>query len=64
MEIFSSELIFTFITLTFLEIILGIDNLIFIAVAVQNLSDRYRKKARYFGVLLATHSEEQNTANF
>ena len=50
---FSVETIFSFITLTFLEIILGIDNLIFIAIAVANLPERYRKKARYFGVFLA-----------
>lgn len=52
-SIFSAEIVLSFITLTFLEIILGIDNLIFISIAVANLPEKYRRKARYFGVFLA-----------
>ena len=35
------DLIFSFITLSFLEIILGIDNLIFIALVVSKLPVQY-----------------------
>lgn len=51
--LFSPEVIFTFITLSFLEIILGIDNLVFIAIVVSNLPLKYRNKARYIGIALA-----------
>jgi predicted tellurium resistance membrane protein TerC len=51
--IFSFDLLLTFITLSFLEIILGIDNLVFIALVVANLPEKYRDKARYFGIGLA-----------
>ena len=51
--LFSPELILAFITLTFLEIVLGIDNLIFISLVVSNLPKEYRNKARYIGVGLA-----------
>jgi predicted tellurium resistance membrane protein TerC len=51
--IFSPELILVFITLSFLEIILGIDNLVFIAIVVSGLPERYRKRARYIGISLA-----------
>lgn len=50
---FSPELILSFFTLTFLEIILGIDNLLFIAVVVSNLPSRYSNKARSIGIGLA-----------
>ena len=51
--LFSPELILSFITLSFLEIILGIDNLIFIAIVVSKLPLHYRDKARYIGISLA-----------
>lgn len=51
--LFSYELILSFITLSFLEIILGIDNLVFISIVVSNLPKAYRDKARYIGVGLA-----------
>lgn len=51
--LFSYELIFVLITLTFLEIILGIDNIIFIAITVHKLPEAYRRKARYIGIALA-----------
>lgn len=47
------NLIITFFTLTFLEIILGIDNLIFIALVVQKLPKKYSKSARIIGLSLA-----------
>ncbi|TLD96511.1 TerC family protein [Helicobacter jaachi] len=40
-------------TLVFLEIVLGIDNLIFLAILVSRLEERHRDKARIFGLLLA-----------
>lgn len=46
-------LIITFFTLTFIEIILGIDNLIFIALVVQKLPKKYSKSARTIGLSLA-----------
>ncbi|MGK0673839.1 MAG: TerC family protein [Halothiobacillaceae bacterium] len=42
-----------FLTLTALEIILGIDNIIFIAILVNRLPEHLRAKARYFGLSLA-----------
>ena len=51
--IFSYEILFSFITLTFLEIILGIDNIIFIAIVVNNLPEHNRNKTRYIGISLA-----------
>ncbi len=49
----SPEAIFILITLTFLEIILGIDNIIFIAIAIHKLPTTYRRKARFIGIGLA-----------
>ncbi len=53
MEFVGYDLILSFLTLTFLEIILGIDNLIFIALAVNKLDKKNRKSARIFGLSLA-----------
>lgn len=47
------DLVFSFITLSLLEIVLGIDNLIFIAIVVQHLPKEYAKKARFVGLALA-----------
>jgi predicted tellurium resistance membrane protein TerC len=47
------ENLFILITLTFLEIILGIDNIIFIALTVNKLPKIYRKNARIIGIGLA-----------
>jgi predicted tellurium resistance membrane protein TerC len=52
-SLFSPELLLSFITLSFLEIILGIDNLVFIALVVSNLPQHFRNKARYIGISLA-----------
>lgn len=40
-------------TLTALEIVLGIDNVVFIALVVNHLPDAQRDKARYLGLFLA-----------
>lgn len=40
-------------TLVFLEIVLGIDNIIFIAILVSSLPEERRDKARIYGLLLA-----------
>ena len=43
----------TLITLSALEIVLGIDNIIFIAILVNKLPQTQRDKARFFGLTLA-----------
>lgn len=53
MDIFSPDILMSFATLSALEIVLGIDNLIFIALVVQHLPKQYRKKARIIGLSLA-----------
>jgi predicted tellurium resistance membrane protein TerC len=50
---FTLDALFGFLTLSMLEIVLGIDNLIFIALVVQNIPQTYRKKARMIGLVLA-----------
>ena len=49
----SSDAIFALITLTFLEIILGIDNIVFISIAANKLPEHQRGKATNIGLLLA-----------
>ena len=49
----SSALWLSFLSLTCLEIILGIDNLIFISIAISRLPQESQKKARYLGLALA-----------
>ncbi len=53
MDFLTYDIFFGVVTLTFLEIILGIDNLIFIALIVQKLPQKFRKSARAFGLSLA-----------
>lgn len=53
MEFLSTEILLSLVTLTFLEIILGIDNLIFISIAVTKLPRNRQKSARIFGLSLA-----------
>ena len=43
----------TLLTLTILEIVLGIDNIIFISIAVDKLPREQQSKARTIGLLLA-----------
>jgi predicted tellurium resistance membrane protein TerC len=49
----SSDAIMALLTLTFLEIILGIDNIVFISIAANKLPDNQRSKATNIGLLLA-----------
>jgi predicted tellurium resistance membrane protein TerC len=53
MDFLTYDILFSLITLVFLEIILGIDNLIFITLVVQNLPRKHRQAARVFGLSLA-----------
>lgn len=49
----SSDAIMALITLTFLEIILGIDNIVFISIAANKLPKQHRAKATNIGLILA-----------
>lgn len=51
--LFTTEGIVSLLTLTFLEIVLGIDNIIFISITAGRLPANDQKKARSFGILLA-----------
>lgn len=51
--LFSTDAIFALLTLTFLEIILGIDNIVFISIAANKLPEHQRRKATNIGLLLA-----------
>jgi predicted tellurium resistance membrane protein TerC len=51
--IFNSEIWVALFTLATLEIVLGIDNLVFISIAVSRLPPDRRPKARRFGLALA-----------
>lgn len=48
-----SHLLLSLLTLIFLEIVLGIDNLVFITLASNSLPEEQRPKARVFGLCLA-----------
>ena len=50
---FTSELITAFLTLTFLEIVLGIDNIIFISILADRFPAKERKRLMRIGLLLA-----------
>ncbi|MEO6191151.1 MAG: TerC family protein [Saprospiraceae bacterium] len=49
----SSEVIISILTLTFLEIVLGVDNIIFISITANKLATEDRKKATNIGLLAA-----------
>lgn len=51
--LFTADALVAFITLTFLEIILGIDNVIFISIVTGKLPEEQRKKATKIGLFLA-----------
>ncbi len=53
MEFFSTEIIVSLITLTFLEIVLGIDNIVFISIVSGRLPVALQKRARLIGISLA-----------
>jgi predicted tellurium resistance membrane protein TerC len=52
-SLFTLEAMISLATLTALEIVLGIDNIIFIAILVGRLPEHQRDKARIFGLALA-----------
>lgn len=52
-DLFTAESIISLLTLTFLEIVLGIDNIIFISIAANKLAGEDQKKARNIGLVLA-----------
>lgn len=52
-NILSFENLVNFVTLSGLEIILGIDNIIFLAILVHHLPEHRRNKIRFFGLSLA-----------
>ncbi len=49
----SSEVWMSLLTLTFLEIVLGVDNIIFISIAAGKIDEKDRKKATNIGLILA-----------
>jgi len=50
-ELLTAEALIAFLTLTALEIVLGIDNIVFIAILVQRLPESVRERARRIGLL-------------
>ena len=52
-QLFTAEAIISLLTLTFLEIVLGIDNIIFISIAANKLAPTDQPKARNIGLVLA-----------
>jgi predicted tellurium resistance membrane protein TerC len=52
-DLFSGEVLASFAALTFLEIVLGIDNIVFLAVAVERLAAGRRSLGRQIGLWLA-----------
>lgn len=52
-SLFTAEALVSLLTLTFLEIVLGIDNIIFISIAANKLSKKDQPKARNIGLILA-----------
>lgn len=51
--LFTTEGIVSLLTLTFLEIVLGIDNIVFISITAGRLPQADQRKARNLGILLA-----------
>ncbi|WP_297194195.1 TerC family protein [uncultured Campylobacter sp.] len=51
--LFSIDALMTLLTLSALEIVLGIDNVILLAILVNKLDPKYRDRARYLGLFLA-----------
>jgi predicted tellurium resistance membrane protein TerC len=49
----SSEVWLSLLTLTFLEIVLGVDNIIFVSIVANQLPQHERPKARNYGLMLA-----------
>lgn len=56
MDLFTPEALMALVTLTFLEVVLGIDNVIFIAILAGKLPESQRDAARRLGLTLAVVS--------
>jgi predicted tellurium resistance membrane protein TerC len=52
-DIFSAEGLVSFLSLTLMEIVLGIDNIVFISILVTRLPPEHQGKARTIGLVLA-----------
>src|SRR5687767_7567747 len=52
-ELLTTEGVVSLLTLTFLEIVLGIDNIVFISITSARLPQADQKKARTVGIVLA-----------
>ena len=52
-HLFTADAMIALLTLTFLEIVLGIDNVIFISIVTGKLPEQQRKKATCVGLFLA-----------
>ncbi|HET9054528.1 MAG TPA: TerC family protein [Cyclobacteriaceae bacterium] len=50
---FSTEILISLVTLTFLEVVLGIDNIVFISIVGSRLPAEQQKKVRIIGLTLA-----------
>jgi predicted tellurium resistance membrane protein TerC len=53
MELLSIDMLLAFLTLSLMEVILGIDNIIFISILTNKLPNEIRRQARIFGIGLA-----------
>ena len=53
MELLSIDMLLAFLTLSLMEVILGIDNIIFISILTNKLPNEIRRQARNFGIGLA-----------
>lgn len=49
----TTEIFISLITLTFLEIVLGVDNIIFVSIVAQQVQHAQQAKARNYGLMLA-----------
>ena len=52
-QFLTGEVLASFVALTFLEIVLGLDNIVFLAVAVERLAEDQRSRGRQIGLWLA-----------
>ncbi|HEY1045836.1 MAG TPA: TerC family protein [Bacteroidia bacterium] len=53
LEIFTSEGIISMVTLTFMEVVLGIDNIIFVSIVAGRAEKKDQKRARNLGLMFA-----------
>jgi len=52
-HVFSSDSLFSLLTLTAMELVLGIDNIVFLSILIAHLPKEQKQKARYIGLSLA-----------